>query len=116
MSITAACNINGAELRRRRRAGRLLLAVGYTAALLSPFLAPLALFAPLAPVGGVVAAQARRRTCIAYALAGLEGDDAGVRRVGIRPEALRAATLVLGEGLLVGSPALVLAALLTPLR
>ena len=50
---------------------------------------------------------------IAYALAGLEGDDQGVRRVGLRREALFAAAVVLGEGLIVGSPALVLAALLS---
>lgn len=112
MTLTAACNIDGREVRRRRRSGLALLAAGYAAALLSPLLPALLLLLPLAPAGGVVAAQARRRTCIAYALAGLEGDDRGVRRVGLRREALRAAVAVLGEGLIVGSPALVLAALL----
>lgn len=112
MSLTAACNIDGIELRRRRQSGRLLLVVGYAAALLSA-LTPVVLVAlPLAPVGGVVAAQARRRTCIAYALTGLEGDDQGVRRVGIQRAALLAAARVLAEGLLVGAPAFVLAALL----
>ena len=113
MTLTTACNIDGREVKRRRVVGLALLATGYAAALLSPLLPPLLLLLPLAPVGGVIAAQARRRTCIAYALAGLEGDDQGVRRVGLRREALFAAAVVLGEGLIVGSPALVLAALLS---
>lgn len=104
---TTACNIDGRELTRRRRVGRILLVVGYALAFLTPLL-PLALLValPLATAGGIVVNQARRRTCIGYALAGLEGDDAGVRRVGLQRPALLAAGRVALEGSLAALPLL----------
>lgn len=111
--MDGGCNIDGVEVARRRRTGRALLIGGYTLALLTPFtplLLPVAL--ALAAGGGIVATQARRRTCIGYALAGLEGDDTGVRRVGLRPAALAAAARVALEGSLAAVPLLPLLLLL----
>lgn len=104
---TAACNIDGREIARRRRTGRALLVGGYALALLTPLIpAALYLALPLATGGGIVANQARRRTCIGYALAGLEGDDTGVRRIGLRRPALIASARVALEGALAAVPLL----------
>lgn len=103
----SACNIDGREIARRRRTGRALLAAGYALALFTPLVPLVLLLAlPLATAGGIVANQARRRTCIAYALAGLEGDDAGIRRIGLQRSALLAAGRVALEGSLAAVPLL----------
>ena len=107
------CNIDGREVARRRRTGRTLLVGGYALALLTPVVPPLLPVAlALAAAGGIVATQARRRTCIGYALAGLEGDDAGVRRVGLRATTLTASLRVALEGSLAAVPLLPLLLLL----
>lgn len=107
------CNIDGREVARRRRTGRTLLVGGYALAILTPVVPPLLpVTLALSAAGGIVATQARRRTCIGYALAGLEGDDAGVRRVGLRPAALAAAARVALEGSLAAVPLLPLLLLL----
>jgi hypothetical protein len=110
-----ACNIDGREVARRRRTGRLLLILGYAAVLPALFVPTLVVVAiTLAAAGGIVATQARRRTCIGYALAGLEGDDTGVRRIGYRREVFIGAARVAAEGLLFAVPLLPFLLLLAP--